>query len=725
MDRALFDRTRQEVQDELKALGETVVIPDPNDGEYLSTFMAIQRKHPRLAARLVEAEQADPADLLPPPPDRPSRPTWRHRVNHITQRLWMRRGLDGNLVWDRNRVLRSGLITAGTILGGVLIYSVAAPRPMLTASAPPATTETSATSRGDTTADTNTDTSGAFPEGTPDPNRASDPKTQAQLDEIAAAEATGTITPEETPLDEPPRPVTASTSGATPPPPAVFREVEVPEETAPLPAPIPDPAPMPAPVLDAPPIPVAASASPFGGEDPAPPPVQQAPVPDAPPTPVTASAAPFGGEDPAPPPVEPFALADTRAPEPSPAPPKPKPLKTVSPPPFTPAKSDALFGGDDTPPTPVPSPATMATAPAPTRTTVPVTTPQVEVEPPPARGQALVYQKPPEAKTQEQAQAPRSALVYQASAREGNNNSDAGSTNAPRTAMVYQATAGKSPTSPEGRTSPADTTSRSALVYQAPAQSGTISAASNGEKALTFQQGSQEQTVTTSATSTPGSALMYQRSSSPSTVAGAPAGAPGPVESGTTAAAPQVDPDAPKFSPTTQIPGKTLTAIRTAAGVAVPLVVVSNEGNWIGTATYNAPLGRVDMTFNSFVHMKSGKTYSVQALGYQAAGGNLTQGVAANVHPIAPTLGLDLMRAGLNSLNVYTQTLANASTSTTNGSVTTITRQAPTFVQVFRGEVGKLAQLPEDNQTISTVADVATNTDVIILFGVGPTANTP
>lgn len=639
MDRALFDKTRREVQDELKALGETVVIPDPDDGEYLSTFMAIRRKYPRLADRLVEAEQADPADLLPPAPARASRPTWRHRVNHITERLWMRRGLDGGLVWDRNRVLRSGLLTAGVIVGGVLIYSVAAPKPKaVTASATSTTTEPTTPGAG-----SSTDTSGAFPDGTPDPNQATDPKTQAKLD---AATDPATSTTDTKPLDEPPSPVTASSpstaDAAPPPPPAVFREVDVPQETAPVTA-----------VPDAAPVPVAVSSPP--------------------------ASAPFGGEDPAPP-VQPFAVADTPEPAPVPAPAKPivlkpaKPvaLETVEPPPMT---STSLFGGDDSAPAQAkPSPATMAAA-----------APEVT---PPERGQALMYQKPAQPKTAEQ-QAPRSALLYQASAKEGSANSG-GASSAPRSAMVYQASA------------------------QGSSGAGTGSA-------LTFQQASANGTGDTSARAR-GSAIMYQRSATPASAVSAPA--PVDPSTGTTAAAPQVDPDAPKFSPTSQIPAKTLTAIRTAAGVAVPVVVVSSEGNWIGTASYNSALGRVDMTFNSFVHMKSGKTYPVQALAYQAVGGNLSQGVAASVHPIAPTLALDLARAGLNSLNVYTQNLANASTTTTNGTVTTITRQAPAFVQVLSGEVGKLAQLPEDNRTINVVADVATGTDLIILFGVGASAET-
>lgn len=635
MNRALFEKTRREVQDELKALGETVVIPDPDDGDYLSTFMAIGRKHPRLAAKLVEAEQADPAELLPPPSPRAPHQTWRHRMNRVTERLWMRRGLDGHLVWDRHRVLRSGLMAAGVLMGGVLIYSVAAPKPNTVVASTTTTTTTEQNSGGpenstpDGQADS-TDTSGAFPDGAPNPNKASDPATQAKLDNLDAEEATGTLTPEETPIDEPPQPVTASTSAA-PPPPAVFREVDAPQEPAPVTA-----------LPNAAPVPVAISSP--------------------------SASAPFGGEDSAPP-VQPFAVADT--PEPAPAPAKPVALETVDPPPMT---SSSLFGGEASAPAQTKSsPATMAAA-----------APEVT---PPERGQALIYQKPAEAKTTEQqAPPPQSALLYQASAKEGGTSSG-GASSAPRSAMVYQ-------TSAQGS-----------------------SAAGTGSS-LTDQQ---EQGGVTTA-SARGGAIMYQRSATPRAPAGAPANTTGGAEFGNVPATP--DPDAPKFSPTSQIPAKTLTAIRTAAGVAVPVVVVSSEGNWIGTASYNPALGRVDMTFGSFVHMKSGKTYPVQALGYQAAGGNLSQGVAASVRPIAPTLGLDLARAGLNSLNVYTQALSAAGTTTTNGTVTTVNRQAPAFVQVLQGELGKLAQLPEGNETITVVADVATNTDVIILFGVGPAAGT-
>ncbi len=182
------------------------------------------------------------------------------------------------------------------------------------------------------------------------------------------------------------------------------------------------------------------------------------------------------------------------------------------------------------------------------------------------------------------------------------------------------------------------------------------------------------------------------------------------------------DPDAPKFAPTSVIQGKLFSNIRTAAGLAVPVIVVSGDGNWVGVATYNTSLGRVDMRFTSFVLSKNGKSYPVDASAYQKGqNGTISEGVGTSIHPIAPTLAVDLARAGINSLNTYTQTLQNSGTTSVNGSLITITRQAPELVQVVRGEIGKVFALPEGNVSIRIVADVAAGTDVHVVYGVSGT----
>ncbi len=335
------------------------------------------------------------------------------------------------------------------------------------------------------------------------------------------------------------------------------------------------------------------------------------------------------------------------------------------------------------------------------------------------RGAGLIFQKPVEAKSAEQS-ASHSALLYQMSAKEGGSGDTASrSALIDQTSAKGEAAAGVALTDTQGHAGEVGTGSTAgggALLYQS-------RAASSVGVAPTDPLVPQDQAGT--AATTAGDALLYQRAPASSPGEGAPPTAASPETSGGAAAGPQPDPRGPGFGPTSRIPARTLTSVRTAAGVSVPVVVASREGNWIGSATYDASLGRVDLSVHSFVDLKSGRRFPVQALGYQLQGDELTQGVMARLHPVAPTLGLDLARAALNSLNVYAQALGNAGTITTTGSMTTVTRQAPGLPQLLGGELGKLAQLPEGNQTIRVVADVASGTDVILLVGVAPSTDTP
>lgn len=225
-------------------------------------------------------------------------------------------------------------------------------------------------------------------------------------------------------------------------------------------------------------------------------------------------------------------------------------------------------------------------------------------------------------------------------------------------------------------------------------------------------------------TTTGGNSLVYRGQGSQgteTTAAPAVTGETVAQAAGTTPAFGQaVDPDAPRFAPTSVIAGKLFTSIRAAAGMDVPVVVLSQDGNWVGSATYNTRLGRVDMRFTSFVLSKNSKVYPVFAMAYQrAANGTLSEGVGANVHPIAPTLALDLARAGLNGLHAYNQALQNAGTTNYSGALVTTTQQPPELVQVLRGEVGRVFALPEGNQSIQIVADIDAGTGVQLVYGVG------
>ncbi|GAA5504344.1 hypothetical protein Dxin01_04114 [Deinococcus xinjiangensis] len=617
MDRAIFDREREAIQEALAEQGQEVVIPDPDSPQYLSVFLALQRSHPNLARRLAEAEQADPAELFDPYIPRAPKVTFKHRLNTFVDKTFNRRGIDGKRVLDRQKAYKTALYTAGGLVVAGLIYSVVAPKP-----APKA--EQVAQEQKDSTS-----TDGAFVED--------GAKTDAAGVKPNAA-AAGTVTP---PKDEnvfstaspdtPPRPITTTTPAPsegnnTPPPPAVFNQVSpdpyTPVETRSYPTPTPKATPS---YADS-------SGTPFGGASSAAPEPVPTPIPiTSKPTPVASAAVSTTVSSP---------FADTSPVDTLPAP------VTATPPKAEPVLPSpvisAPFGGES---------ASAVTAPPAPTTAAP------DVSAPTPSGTAMIYQRASE---------PQAAVA-----------------SSPKTALVYQAP-------------------REAQSAAAPAVSGAANTA------LVYQQ--------VSATSgTNKSSLIFQSSK-----AAAPAN---PSVQDTSSASPTVaavapDPDAPKFAQTSVIVGKLFSDIRTAAGMAVPAIVVSKDGNWIGTATYNVPLGRVDIRFDAYVQYKNNKSYPVQATAFQVINGRMAEGVGANIHPIAPTLAVDLARAGLNSLNVYTTALQNANTVTSNGSLITSNRTAPALVQVVRGELGKVFALPEGNQSINVVADVNGGTEIQVVYGV-------
>lgn len=639
MDRATFDRERIAVQEELRNAGQEIEIPDPDSSEYLSTFLALQRTHPRLAARLAEAEQADPAELLDPYTPRPSKVTVKHRLNAFLEKNFMRRGIDRKLVLDRQKVFRTGLYTLGGIVVAGLVWSVVAPKPAAAVEQPSSATAATSTTPGQgaaTRAATPGDTSGAFTAGTQGAADGNVPEaTQASAVTPAPRREENTFA--STTPDTAPRPISAESPSNTPPPPAVFNQVPQNDPYTPVAAsPAPDPAPVampePAPAADVRPssvvmtpaaTPVVRSA-PFGGAATPEPARANVPAPialdDRPvelPSPFTTPAVPQGK-----------APAATRTAQTLPAAtPEPEP-QTVS----------APFGGETATATP-----SVAAEAAPT------------AQDAPARGAAMIYQAQRQPET-----LPKSSLVYQRQATE----------NAPP---------------------------KSALIYQA-------------------AQSDQQGTYLASA-SAQGGSMIYKGTTG--TGAGSMVGAAAQAQPSAVVAQQAPDPDAPKFAPTSVIKGKLFSNIRTAAGLAVPVIVLSQDGNWVGLASYNTQLGRVDMRFTSFVVNKNGKSYSVDASAYQAgSNGTISEGVGANVHPIAPTLAVDLARAGLNSLNTYTQALQGSGTTTVNGSMMTTTRQAPALIQVVRGEIGKVFALPEGNVSIRIVADVAAGTEIQVVYGV-------
>jgi hypothetical protein len=588
MNSTLFESERQDVEAILASSGQHLQIPSPGDPEYLTIFMALQRSHPALAARLVRAEQADPEDLLPNIPPKPSKLTFRHRLNSFANKHFMRPGIDGRPVANRNRIVKTALYSAGALAVGALVWSVASPSPQTTVKAAPTVPAETIAAAG--------------------PKQATDPAPPETPSKVEGAAGPGTYPPAGAmpAEDSAPTPVTATDPSSsplpskpqtqTPAPPAVFREVP------------------------SSPVPVVSS----GSDLPTPLPLQ-----DSRPAPIT--------------------LTDRT------------PSRAV-----TPLSSAPPFELPSAAPVTVAAPAVRAAS----TSELPLFG---EGESMPVPDQTIPALSSPKAQTSDLASRRGQALIYQQQA--------------------------------ETSTLPSALEHASALVYQAPdaPASSLVSSSDRPSSALIYQQ------ARPSAPSAAEQPLVSESEAAP----GLPAAVP------TTP-----DPDAPNFAPTTLINGKLYGAVQAAAGMNVLVMVLSPVGIWVGTASYNTALGRVDMVFQSLVNLKNRKSYPVQALGYQTTKGQLRQGVMANVHPIAPTLPLDLARTALNSFNSYTQALGNSGTTSVSGSLVTTSKTAPDLSQVVRGEIGKVFALPAGTQSITVVAEVADGTPIQVVYGVGASQDT-
>ncbi|WP_084045045.1 hypothetical protein [Deinococcus hopiensis] len=178
------------------------------------------------------------------------------------------------------------------------------------------------------------------------------------------------------------------------------------------------------------------------------------------------------------------------------------------------------------------------------------------------------------------------------------------------------------------------------------------------------------------------------------------------------------------FKPLQQVPGHLITAINTLTGGTVPVVVVTRDGgSFVGVGTINGQLARVDMVFRRYIDAK-GKVYAVDALAYSVEGANLTQGVAASIEPVAPTLAIDAAQNGVSALQEALMAALNAKgqsgTKIAVGDGATISSDAlPPLWQILAGGVGSTFTMPKNTQSISRVAKVRSNTTMTVIVGLG------
>jgi len=179
------------------------------------------------------------------------------------------------------------------------------------------------------------------------------------------------------------------------------------------------------------------------------------------------------------------------------------------------------------------------------------------------------------------------------------------------------------------------------------------------------------------------------------------------------------------FKPLQQIPAVLMTAIRTPNGGSVPVIALTADGgSFVGVATINAALARVDMLFRRYV-AADGKIYDIDALAYAREGSNLTQGLPADVKVVAPTLALDAAQNSANSLNTYVQNAAAAAKGTQGTSVAIGDNlsisgpSASSLASTLLGGLGSTFKMPENTQTIIRVATVPGNSPMTIIAGLG------
>ncbi|PNY79329.1 hypothetical protein [Deinococcus koreensis] len=178
------------------------------------------------------------------------------------------------------------------------------------------------------------------------------------------------------------------------------------------------------------------------------------------------------------------------------------------------------------------------------------------------------------------------------------------------------------------------------------------------------------------------------------------------------------------FAPLQQVPATLMTAIRTPGGGSVPVVAVTPDGgSFVGLATIQATLARVDMQFRRYV-AADGTIFAIDALAYSRDPGGLTQGLAAQIQVVAPTLALDAAQNSANALNTYVQNVAAAArtqgTSITLGDNLTLSGPSvATLAQTLLGGLGSTFRMPETAQSVTRIATVRGNVPLIVIAGLG------
>ena len=156
------------------------------------------------------------------------------------------------------------------------------------------------------------------------------------------------------------------------------------------------------------------------------------------------------------------------------------------------------------------------------------------------------------------------------------------------------------------------------------------------------------------------------------------------------------------------------TGINVAQGAStLPVYATTEDGTlWRGTVSLDLAK-RVNIFFDRAL-LRDGTEVVVTASAYNLDG---TPGLKAQYRDIAPTLANDLIRAAVSGVKDFVDATIQATTTTTNGSTAVVQRTAPSILQSVAGSASGIFQLPPNQNTFVTVAQLPVGAQFALVYG--------
>ena len=214
-----------------------------------------------------------------------------------------------------------------------------------------------------------------------------------------------------------------------------------------------------------------------------------------------------------------------------------------------------------------------------------------------------------------------------------------------------------------------------------------------------------------------GAAPQYFAEAFPEVFGQGQPGAPSPAPPAPSArSAPNTPPTAPvsetPYPPGTRLPGRLAVKLVVPEGEEVPVAVEAQDGSvFLGKARLS-PTRRVELSLDQAV--LAGRTLSLRAV---ALGGDMAQGLPAQVREEAPSLVADLVRGSLRGLSDYVRARSQQTTITTTPGGGTVVQQGQTPpLELFLGAAAAdLFAVPQGTRAVVRVAEVAEGTPLTVL----------